>query len=99
MGVGFIQIKAIPNQIFPVFVGDKSLDIQIKTMRDKTFMSVISNDVPIFSNIQCFTSQYVLPYEENGVNLNFIWVSPYDTPYYTRFGEEDQLLCATWEDA
>lgn len=92
MKTGFIQLKAEPNQIFPIFVGNNSIDIQIKTMRDRTFMSVISNDVPIFSNIQCFSSQYVLPYDENGVNMNFVWVSDYDTPYYTRFGVEDQLI-------
>lgn len=96
MAAGFIQLKAIPNQIFPVFAGNSSIDIQIKTMKEKTFMSVISNDVPIFSNVQCFTSQFALPYDENGVNMNFIWISNYDTPHYTRFGGEDQLLCVTW---
>lgn len=95
MKTGFIQLKAEPNQIFPIFIGDTSIDIQIKTMRDRTFMSVISNDVPIFSNVQCFASQYVLPYVENGIDINFIWVTNYDTPYYTRFGKEDQLLYLT----
>ena len=96
MAVGLIQLQAIPNQTFPIYVGDSSIDIQIKTMRDRTFMSVISNDEHIFSSIPCFSSQFVLPYEENGVNMNFIWVSNYDNPYYTRFGKEDQLMCITW---
>lgn len=95
MAIGFVQLKAEPNQIFPIFIGDSSIDIQIKTMKDKTFMSVISNDVPIFSNVQCFSSQYVLPYIVNGIDINFVWVSNYDTPYYTRFGKEDQLLYLT----
>lgn len=96
MAVRIVQLKAIPNQIFSILVGNSSLDIQIKTMRDKTFMSVISNDVPIFSNVQCFKEQFVLPYEENDLNMNFVWLSNYDTPYYTRFGTDDQLLCVTW---
>lgn len=95
MAVGLVQLKAEPNQTFPVFIGDSSIDIQIKTMKDKTFMSVISDDVPIFSNVQCFASQYVLPYLVNGIDINFVWVSNYDTPYYTRFGKEDQLLYLT----
>lgn len=92
MTIGLIQLQAIPNQTFPIYVGDSSIDVQIKTMRDRTFMSVISNEVPIFSSIPCFSSQFVLPYEENGININFVWVSDYDFPYYTRFGGEDQLI-------
>lgn len=96
MAVGTVQLQAIPNQIFPIFIGDTSIDVQLKTMRDNTYISIISNDVPIFSNIKCFSYQFALPYEKNGVNINFIWVSNHDTPYYERFGEEDQLMYVTW---
>ena len=95
MAIGYIQLKKVPNQRFPIFIGTSSIDIHLKTMRDKTFMSVISDDIPIFSNVQCFSSQYVLPYLVNGIDINFIWASDYDTPYYTRFGTEDQLLYLT----
>lgn len=96
MAVGFLQLQQIPNQIFPFFIGDSSMDIQLKTVRDDTFISVIQNEVPIFSNIKCFTDQFALPYEFNDVNFNFIWISKHDTPHYTRFGKEDQLMYVTW---
>lgn len=90
-----IPIQAIPNQIFPVVLGNSLFNITLKTIAGMTYMSISINGTDVLDNARACANEPIIPsvYEENG---NFMFLSPgYQLPYYPNFNTTQVLVYFT----
>lgn len=83
-----------PNFEFTVTLEQNKYDIAIRTIGDRTYMSVDCNGADVIDGVLCVPGAIVLPYAYlEGQGGNFVWVTANDNyPNWNNFGTTDFLL-------
>jgi len=94
-----VNLDKIPNQTFNVMLDNVDYRVALRSIKGLTYMSLWANGELLFYNQLCTPNAPVNPYRYVSINGRFCFACDTDDyPYYTQFGETQQLYFITQEE-
>lgn len=94
-----VNLVKVPNQELSFVVADNVFFIRLRTIQEITYMSCWVNDKPLFYDQICTPNNWVNQYKYISVGGKFYFKCVNnDYPYYTKFGDSQELLFYTQDE-
>ena len=94
-----IELQNIPNQQFTYIVNDKTFLVQLRTIQDATFASIFLDGEPLLYSQICTPNNFINLYRYISAGGKFYFKCvDNEYPYYTKFGNSQQLLFYTEDE-
>lgn len=94
-----VELEKVPNQELTFIVGDSAFRVQLRTIQKMTFMTVFLNEQPLIYSQLCTPNNFVNLYNYISAGGKFYFRCVDDEyPYYTKFGETQNLIFYTEDE-